>query len=39
MFVVAMVAVLVAMGLALARSVMGPTVFDRILAVGETKVR
>ncbi len=33
MFAVATVAVLIAMGLALARACMGPTIFDRILAV------
>ncbi len=33
MFVVAMVAVLVTMILALARALLGPTVYDRILAV------
>lgn len=36
MFVVAAIAVLVAMGLALARAFTGPTVFDRILAVNTT---
>jgi len=33
MFVAAMVAILVTMGLALVRAAKGPTVFDRILAV------
>lgn len=33
MFEVATVAVLISLGLALARAFMGPTVFDRILAV------
>lgn len=33
MYVAASLAILVTMGLALARAVMGPTVFDRILAV------
>ncbi len=33
MFAVAMVAILVTMGLALIRAVLGPTPFDRILAV------
>ena len=33
MFLVATVAVLVAMSLALARAFMGPTIFDRVLAV------
>ncbi len=33
MFVVAMVAVLITMSLALIRAVVGPTVFDRILAL------
>lgn len=33
MFTVALVAILVTMGLALARAALGPTVFDRILAL------
>ena len=33
MFVVASVAILISMALAVARAVLGPTVFDRILAV------
>ncbi|MBI4421066.1 MAG: pH regulation protein F, partial [Gemmatimonadetes bacterium] len=33
MFAVTMVAVLVTMGLALARAALGPTLFDRILAL------
>ncbi len=33
MFVVAMIALLITSGLALLRSVLGPTVYDRILAV------
>ena len=33
MFAVVMIAILVTMGLALARAAMGPTVFDRILAL------
>lgn len=33
MFMVAAIAILVTMGLALARALQGPTVFDRILAV------
>lgn len=33
MFAVALVAILVTMGLALARASLGPTVFDRILAL------
>ncbi len=33
MFAVAMIAVLVTMSLALARALLGPTVYDRILAV------
>jgi multicomponent Na+:H+ antiporter subunit F len=33
MFAVATVAILVAMGLALARALMGPTLYDRILAI------
>ena len=33
MFAVAMAAILVCMGLSLARSILGPTVFDRILAL------
>lgn len=33
MFTVAMIAILVTMGLALARALLGPTVYDRIAAV------
>lgn len=33
MFGVAAVAILITMGLALARAIMGPTVYDRVLAV------
>ena len=33
MFILATLAVLIAMGLALARACLGPTIFDRILAV------
>lgn len=33
MFMVAAIAILITMGLALARALQGPTVFDRILAV------
>lgn len=33
MFVAAMLALLVTMGLALARALLGPTVYDRVLAV------
>lgn len=33
MFAVAAIAVLITMGLALARAVLGPTVYDRLLAV------
>lgn len=33
MFVVAMVAIVITMSLALSRAVMGPTVFDRLVAV------
>jgi multicomponent Na+:H+ antiporter subunit F len=33
MFIVASVAVLVTMGLALARALLGPTVYDRVLAM------
>jgi multicomponent Na+:H+ antiporter subunit F len=32
MFVVATIAIIIAIGLALARAIMGPTVFDRVLA-------
>lgn len=33
MYVAALLALLIAMGIALARSLMGPTIYDRILAV------
>ena len=36
MFAVALGAVLIALGLAIARSLAGPTVFDRVLAVNST---
>jgi len=36
MFVAALVAVLIATGLALGRALAGPTVFDRVLAVNST---
>lgn len=36
MFAAAMVAVLVAIALALARAVLGPTLFDRVLAANST---
>jgi len=36
MFAAAMVAVLVSLGLAIARAVMGPTLFDRVLAANST---
>jgi len=33
MFIAAMLAIIVAMGLALARAILGPTIYDRILSV------
>jgi len=36
MFAVAMVAVLVSLALAMARAVLGPTMFDRVLAANST---
>ena len=36
MFAVAMVAVLVSLALALARAILGPTLFDRVLAANAT---
>jgi len=33
MFIVASIALLIAMGLAIARAVLGPTIYDRILAI------
>ncbi len=36
MFAAAMVAVLVSLGLAMARAILGPTLFDRVLAANTT---
>ena len=36
MFAAAMVAVLVSLGLAMARAILGPTLFDRVLAANST---
>ena len=36
MFAVALIAVLISLGLAIARAILGPTMFDRVLAANST---
>ena len=36
MFAVALIAVLISLGLAMARAILGPTMFDRVLAANST---